>query len=322
MRLNRGLLFWGLAFITAGAVALGVRQGYIPSTRFADAWRLWPLILIAIGLSIIFARTAFAVLGLVIGALLLGSFAGALLGAGPGVVADCGTTNTAGGSTQTKSGTFPDNATVRLSFNCGSLNVNTASGNGWTVDARSAREGTPRIDSSNDSLTVSAPNSGFFNDAGRQDWTVSLPTGASLATTIEANAARTRLNLSGANLRSLAVDGNAGEVHLDLSGSQVSGLDLQLNAGSASVVLDGQSVVNGSMSTNAGSIKVCAPDSLGMRIQLDDNVAFGNNLDSSGLQQNGDIWQSSNYDSATARATLNVSGNAGSFNLNPSEGCQ
>jgi hypothetical protein len=322
MRLNRGLLFWGLAFITAGAVALGVRHGYIPSTWFADAWRLWPLILIAIGLSIIFARTAFAVLGLIIGALLLGSFAGALLSAGPGVVADCGTTSTGAGSTQTKSGSFTGNATVRLSFNCGSLNVNTASGNDWNVNATSAREGTPQIDSGTDQLTVSTPSQGFFGDAGRQDWTVTLPTGANIAASVEANAARSTFDLKGADLRSLGVDANAGQVHLDLSGTQVRGLDLELNAGSASVVLDGQSMVQGELSTNAGSIDLCAPVELGLRIELDDNVAFGNNLDESGLNRNGDIWQSSNYDSATARATLNVSGNAGSFNLNPSEGCQ
>lgn len=322
MRLDRGLLFWGLAFITAGAVALGVRQGYLPSTWFADAWRLWPLILIAIGLSIIFARTAFAVVGLIIGALLLGSFAGALFSAGPGIVADCGTTDTAGAATRTENGTFSGDASVRLNLNCGSLTVNTASGNAWTVDARSAREGTPQIESGPDQLSVTASNSGFFTDAGRQDWSITLPTDPSIAATIEANAARSTLNLSGANLRSLEIDGNAGQVHLDLSGAQARGLDLELNAGSASVVLDGQSMVQGELSTNAGSIDLCAPDELGIRIELDDNVAFGDNLDESGLQQNGDVWQTANYDTATNKATLNVSGNAGSFELNPEEGCQ
>lgn len=323
MRLNRGLLFWGLAFISAGAVALAVRQGVIPSSWFADAWRLWPLILIAIGLSIIFARTAFAVLGLVIGALLLGSFGGALLAGGPGIVANCGSTDMAGAATRTENGTFSADASVRLNLNCGSLTVNTASGNAWTVEARSAREGTPQIESGPDQLSVTASNSGFFTDAGRQDWTVTLPTDPGIAATIEANAARSDLDLSNANLRSLEIDGNAGQVHLDLSGAQARGLDLELNAGSASVVLDDQSVVSGSMSTNAGSIDLCAPDSLGIRIELDDNVAFGNNLDEAGLTNtSGDTWQTANYDTATNRATLNVGGNAGSFNLNPSEGCQ
>jgi hypothetical protein len=109
---------------------------------------------------------------------------------------------------------------------------------------------------------------------------------------------------------------------LDLSGAQVEGLDLKLNAGSASVVLDESSMVEGSLNANAGSIDVCAPSSLGLQIELDDNVAFGNNLDERDLQRDGNTWRTANYASATNRATLHVGGNAGSFALNPTEGCR
>lgn len=324
MHLNRGLLFWGLAFITAGAVALGVRQGVIPSGWFVDAWRLWPLILIAIGLAIIFARTAFAVLGLVIGALLLGSFAGALLAAGPGVVADCGAGDTAGAATTDRSGTFSGSADVNLTFNCGTLDVTTQSGGDWTLQARSQREGSPQIDAGAGNLSVTTSTSGVFGiDAGRQEWNLTLPTDPSLAISVDANAARSRLNLANAKLSDLDLNANAGQLHLDLSGASVSDMDLELNAGSAGVILAEGSNVTGSLSTNAGSIDLCAPDALGLRIELDDNVAFGNNLDESGLvERSEDVWESANYGSAASKATLNVSGNAGSFELNPEEGCE
>jgi hypothetical protein len=322
MRLNRGLLFWGLAFITAGAVALAIRQGIVPSDVLVNAWRLWPVILIAIGLSIIFARTPFAALGLVIGALLLGSFAGALFAAGPGAIADCGR-GAAGSATQQRDGTFDGGGSVDLNLNCGDLQLSTVSGNAWRVDTRSVREGTPTIDSDADSLRVTATDQSFFGaDAGRQQWTVQLPADPTLSLRIDANAAQSVLDLSSGHLGSLEIDANAGEARLDLSGAQVQGLDLKLNAGSASVVLDESSMVDGSLNANAGSIDVCAPSSLGLQIELDDNVAFGNNLDERDLQRDGNTWRTANYASATRRATLHVGGNAGSFALNPTEGCR
>ncbi len=82
MHLNRGLLFWGLALITAGATALAVQQDIIDRDVVAEAWKLWPVILIAIGLSIVLARTPFSVLGTVLAALILGVAGGALVSVG------------------------------------------------------------------------------------------------------------------------------------------------------------------------------------------------------------------------------------------------
>jgi hypothetical protein len=42
MRLDRGLLFWGLALITTGAVALAVEFRYVDRDVVSGAWRLWP----------------------------------------------------------------------------------------------------------------------------------------------------------------------------------------------------------------------------------------------------------------------------------------
>jgi hypothetical protein len=323
MRLNGGLLFWGLAFVTAGAVAFAIRQGVIAPGFFVDAWRLWPLILIAIGISIIFARTAFSAVGLVIGALLLGSFAGALFAAGPVAVGDCSASGAAGGVTQQRNGTFSDGARVDLTFNCGTLEVTAQQGADWNVSTSSSREGTPQISGDGNRLTISSGGADFLGaQSARQDWTVQLPTQPKQELSVDANAASTRIALPGMHLTSVDIGANAGELRLDAGRATADSLKVEVNAGSASVIVDGESQLDGTLSVNAGSIKLCAPAELGLQITLGDNVAFGNNLDASGLERDGDTWRSPSYATASRRVTLEVSGNAGSFDLNPTGGCQ
>lgn len=323
MHVNRGLLFWGLAFITAGAVALGVQQGVIPRDLVSGAWRLWPLILVAIGISIIAGHTPLAPLGTLIGALLLGTFAGGVLALGPGFVASCGGgSDTNATPTQTRDGAFGSAAEVTLEANCAALTIITQSGSAWTFAASGTPDAT--IDASDTRLGIKGPNNTWFDGySARRTWNVTLPTDPTLELSIDANAAQSRLDLHMAKLSKLELGANAGEAHLDLAGASIEGLDVEVNAGKASVLLDNQSMVTGSLSANAGSLELCAPASVALQIRADDNVAFNDNLDESGLLSVGDnTWQSPNYRSAEKRVTLTVDGNAGNFTLNPEGGCE
>ena len=84
MHINRGLLFWGLALVTAGVVALGATQGWIDIPAMAEMWNLWPVVLIVIGLAIVLSRTPFAVIGVIVAALVVGFAGGAAIAAGAG----------------------------------------------------------------------------------------------------------------------------------------------------------------------------------------------------------------------------------------------
>jgi len=82
MSINRGLLNWGVFLIALGGVPLAVQQGWASSGIVGDLWRLWPLILVGIGLGLILRWTPIAWLG---GALVAGTFGlifGALLAGG------------------------------------------------------------------------------------------------------------------------------------------------------------------------------------------------------------------------------------------------
>jgi len=63
MRVDGRFVGWGLFFIVAGALPLAVQGGYLPSDAASRVWRLWPLILVGLGVGIILGRTPLGWLG-------------------------------------------------------------------------------------------------------------------------------------------------------------------------------------------------------------------------------------------------------------------
>ena len=317
MQVNRGLVFWGIALITAGAVALLIQTGTIEGDRAREAWQYWPIALILIGLAIIAARTPFALVATIVAALAVGGLAGTLVAGWPeGFSFGCSGDLDGG---QTETGAFGAAAEVQLDLNCGQLTVSTGDGDAWEVSAHHASGAEPEIASGESSLRVRNEGGPWFTDS-RQAWDITLPRAVQLALDVSANAASSRLDLADADLSEMDVDANAGDVLVELLGADVASLELDVNAGSLAVVVDDATVATGSMSVNAGSLELCAPDGVAFAITIEDpNVTFSHNLDESNLDRSGDTWRS---DEGTPGVELNVEGNAGSFTLNPDGGCE
>ena len=317
MQINRGLVFWGVALITAGGVALAIQAGAISGDGPRELWRFWPLVLIVIGLAVIAARTPFALPATLVAALVVGGMAGTLVSGWPdGLNVGCGGEL---GEVVSDSGSFGDSAEVELDLNCGELAVTTAPGTNWSVEARYSGA-TPRISSDDGSLRVAAQDGGFSFDDRRQAWDVTLPTQTTLALSIDANAASSTLDLDDADLSSLALDANAGSVVVRVPGASVDELTVDANAGSISIEADASTTMDGSVEMNAGSLELCVPDGVAFAITIaEDNITFSHNLEDSGLVRSGDTWATD--DGAPPTITLAVSGNAASFTLNPEDGC-
>lgn len=320
MRVNRGLVFWGLALVTAGAVALLVQSGGIGEEAARGAWRFWPVALIAAGIAVIAARTPFALIATAVAAIVVGGLAGTLVAGWPeGIGLGCGGEPT---EQLTENGSFAgDAAEIDLRFNCGDLDVSTVPGSDWSVDAGYGADGRPEIASNDTSLSVTADDGGpigFTNTS--QDWEVELPSDTELALDLEANAASARLDLAGGQFSALGIDANAGDFDLDLSGSTVAGFELDMNAGSAEIVADGDTELTGSVGMNAGSLDLCVPEGVAVEITLDDpNVSFSHNLEDRDFDESGDTWT---LGSGTPDLRLEVDGNAASFSFNPDGGCE
>jgi hypothetical protein len=318
MKVNRGLLFWGLALITGGAVALAAQQGYLDRELLAGAWRLWPLILIAIGISVLVSRTPFAIMGTVIAALVAGVAGGTLIAVGPGVAA-CG--GSAPGEVTTERGTFGAEAQVSLAVNCGTLVVGTTEGNQWSVASGPQGSDATRIRADSGSLEVESSQNDEWWFGGRQHWIVDLPAATVYRLDVTANAADTTIDLGGSQFTTVTLQPNAGSLHLDLTEARVELLDLSLNAGSAGVTIGPGMSMDGVLSVNAGAIEVCTADGVALSVTTSSNITFSHNLDESDLRQVGDTWSTAGYADATDQVDIQLDGNAGSFTLNPEGGC-
>jgi len=321
MHVNRGFLFWGLGFMTAGLVALAIQSGYLDRTVMAGAWRLWPLILVALGISLILSRSPFALLGTALAGVVLGAAVGTAIAVGPGFAADCGDSPPA--TLQDHSGTLGTSASLDWRLDCGTLDVSMSQGSSWQASVGSTGTDAPSVDGGTDHLNVESANQGggFFLDHERERWVVNLPSATTYNAEIHVNASKGTMDLAGARFSALSLQPNAADILMKLGDASVDGFDLQLNAGSLSIIASGSTTLAGTMEINAGSVQLCAPSVAGLRITAT-GTAFGTNLGDTDLTQNGDTWESAGYAQSAHQVTLTVHGNAASFDLNPPGGCQ
>lgn len=320
MRVNRRFLNWGVFLVAIGGVLVVADLAAVDSATIADALRLWPLAVIAIGIGLILRRTRFNVAGGMLAAAIPGLLLGGALAVVPHFSVDCGGRGVPV-NVVSNQGTFDGPATVSVTSGCGTLVVNTAPGSAWEFNADNSAHRAPIIDATAQSLSIdSGTNDGWhFFDAGRDSWNLTLPTSRIDDLSLVVNAGKGQIDLPGAQLGRLDVTTNAAETIVDISGASLTGVSGAVNAGLLSVHLPSGSDVSGSLTVNAGALQVCAPPGLGLRV-THGGVLSGVKV--GGLQVTGNDWQSPDYASATHHADLSVIVNVGAVEINPIGGCK
>ncbi len=326
MRVDRGLLGWGVVLILAGGIPLAVQAGVVDRSVAVQAWRLWPLIFVGAGIGLLLRGSRLAFAGGIVVAITVGLIGGGLLAGGGvdiGSVA-CGG-GSAGGQTIDRRGTFDGPATVDLEFRCGDLAVSSAAGSAWTAQIASDRDRVPDIASSARSLAIDGGGRGEFFlpgfGSGPERWDVALPRASEITLRLTMNAGRGTLDLREGRLASVDMTANAGSVRVDLTGATVQRIDLTLNAGEVKIALPASSL-EGSWTVNAGSVHFCVPPEAALRIRTNDNITASFDYARAGLIRDGSTWTSANFAGGAQRIELSTTANAGSFSLNPPEGCR
>ncbi|MGD0122196.1 MAG: DUF4097 family beta strand repeat-containing protein [Candidatus Limnocylindrales bacterium] len=319
MRVDRGRLNWGVFFIVLGAVPLAYHQGAVSSSVLGEAWRLWPLVLVGIGLAFVLSRTPAFFIGGTIVAVCLGLVFGSVLAVGPNI--GCGFDNN-NPRTVSQSGNFGGASSVELNLDCGSATVTTSADGQWHVDATNTSGQATQVSSSGSHLSVSsAGTNGWQFNRGKDDWRIALPAGAQIDLTSTLDMGDAHFNLGPASVASARFTLNLGSLHVDLTGAQVGTLNVSTNLGSAFVILDGSSDLTADLKTNLGSLEVCVPANLGVRVTASDSLS-SSDFGGAGLVRVGGTWQTPGYDNATHKANLTVETSLGSLKLRSAGGCK
>jgi hypothetical protein len=320
MRVDRSRFNWGVFLIVLGGVALAYNRNAVSSSVLVEAWRLWPLVLVGVGLKFVLSRTPAAFIGGLLVAISIGIIAGSAFAVGPNI--GCGAGGHSGQKSASQSGSFSGTSTVELDLQCGTANFTTSTDGQWHVDSRGDDNHSPTVNSSPNWLRVqSASADGWRWDQSNDDVQISIPQDAQVNLISTLDLGDARYQLGSANLSSASFTLNLGSVRVDLTGARVGNLSVSTSLGAAYITLDGSSDLTGDLSTSLGSLELCVPSELGVRVTTSDNLS-SSDYGSLHMIRSGTSWQTPNYDTAAHTAILTVNASLSRLTLNNTGGCK
>ncbi len=327
MTINRRLLHWGLFFITTGAVVLAVQAGPVTADGVEAALRLWPVLVIALGVGVLLRATRLRAAGGIILAVVPGLILGGMLGAASLVEWDdmrhirnaC--TGIRPTSIETRQGTFAADASVDLDLALGELTITTQPGSSWNLDVAGYPGLSPDVDADPTDLSVaSASRSGWrWLDCADDVWQLALPTAHRLDLATEIAAGEGTLDLAGATLGDVDVVVKAGEATVDLGTATARDVSLRVEGGAAALTLPATGELTAGVTVDAGAVRLCAPEGLGLRVRSQSTLA---SITYGDLVRVGDAWESPDYATSTHHADVTIAVNVGSVDVNPVGGCK
>jgi len=322
MNVNRRWLYGGVFFIALGAVLLAGQGDAVDGDVIAQAARLWPILVIALGVGLLLHRTRFSIAGGVIAAAVPGILLGGMLVAAPVAVAEVGPacSDVQPTSLAAREGSFDGAASVDLRLRCGDVTVTTGSGSTWSLEAGNGSGTAAVVDATAARLSVASAFTGrplgFVR--GSDVWRLRLPVASrmDLAATVEAG--RGRFDLAGAELGTFDLAVSAAEANADLAEATLERLTAHVNGGAAWLRLPADDFT-ADLTVNAGALRICAPSDLGLRVRSDGTLTA---TTYDGLVRGDSTWESPGYATASHHADVTISANVASVDVNPMGGCK
>jgi len=287
-RSSRGGLVGPVLLIGVGLVFLAQTLGWVESGIWLGLLRMWPLILIAVGVDLLIPRRTWigTLLSLV---LIVAIFAGGFWLSG---------VRLGGARTgETDSVTLPLGSATRAVVNIGpavaALELSALQGTQSVVEGTIPRAGygQVRAESTMSGSTVRVDVTSY---------------GAYIMPALGPRDEAWRLGLTGAVPLDLNVSAGVGLVEADLSGLKLTGLEVEIGIGRVMVVLPADTTFSGNVSGGIGEIEIVVPAGVGVRVQVDAALAGVTTPSGQMFGPGENEYTSPNYATAKSRVDLRI----------------
>ena len=295
--MNSNKVFWGLLFLAVGVLWLLGNLGIISGDFWAEIWRLWPLLLILWGLSLLIGKESRA--SLVFSVISVVIVLGAIIGFGwlynnqKILHSD---TSSISISESLEAGT----SSGQLNLKFGAAKLNIASGTDKFIEGSAETRGGVDISRSTSGATQKVEvdqvggNPFFWGGRGKNE---------------------IDLRLNDSIPFDLNLDTGASQFALDLSSVEVSSLEINGGATSGDIRLSDEADLSKvQISSGASSFDIEVPRGVALRIDNKSGLSSINLKDFS-LNKDGNIWQSPDYDTAEKKIEITFTAGASSINI-------
>jgi hypothetical protein len=306
MQHQRGVrLFWPIILIGVGAILLLSNLGVIQGNPWSIILQLWPVLLIALGLEILFGGSTGwrAVVSALLGLALVGGILWILIAQPPLPGLNFGSSNL-----QTTNIAQPlngvESARADLSFGAGTNKIYALSDSNNLIEGRLQ--------------TYSSPNFSVSTSGDRA--TINLSPGQVAVPLIFPSISEEKWEVGLNPLVTYQIDLNAGvgQSTIDLAKLRLSGGGINGGVGTSELYLPGKGKYRLAINGGVGTIRMYVPSSLAVRAEVNSGLGSFNRLpDMREVSDN--VYETPGYSTAENAVTLIINGGVGSISMVESE---
>jgi hypothetical protein len=330
-RLGYRSLFWPIVLIAVGIFWLLSNLDLIPEYSLWTLLRLWPLILVIIGLDILFGRRS-PLIGAAIG---IGAVALAVV-----LVLTAPTIGIVPTGETLKTETFSEpvgdatSAQLDLDLSIGKTTINALSDSTNLLDAEITYWGEIKFNVSGEKhKTISLSQRSFrfdfpdFNWFDTEDlmWDIGLSPDVQLSLDIEGSVGQSILDLRGLQIEEVNVSGDVGETTLSLPAMKKTyNVNIDGGVGRFIINLEESAAVNLTIDGDVGDFAIDVPDNAAVRVDAEvdigdlhidsrfDKISGG---DDDFISESG-VWETPGFASADTKIFIVFNGGIGSLRVN------
>lgn len=302
-------LFWPLVFIGAGVILLLSNLGYVPWQSWNILWRLWPLLLVALGVDLLIGRRS--LLGAIVSGLVLLLLIGLVVAL---VVFAQNIPQLAelarAPELHTEHIEYPrddvESARIALDFSAAPCFVSALQDSPNLIEAdvilRDELVFETGMRGSQADVRLDSRFAGTrfwpFDPEGDERWDVRLSPRVPLE---------------------LLLDTGSGRCEFDLTGLQIDALDLNSGSGAIELILPSASTFRARVDSGSGSVSIVVPQGVGARVELDSGSGSFRPDERFRLvegKRDGDsVWETRDFDDAEHTITLEIDQGSGSISI-------